>query len=269
MMDDKDLLSRLPRQELVKFFEEQGLRPDSIQYLLSKTDMSREAILRAIDAGRIFIHPFKMENVGTAQYDVSLGPYFFRENKTPGMVNVYNPYDEEHVRRVWGTEWAEAEILGDWRMRNKHPVLKNIPDDERVIWLDPGETILAHTDEFIGGADNTVTTMMKARSSMGRNFIEVCKCAGLGDVGYCNRWTMEITNNSQRYQIPLVVGRRMAQLIFLETEGIRQDDDDYTADGKYQTTQDHKKMMDDWTPLGMLPKMYNDREVRALEDKLK
>lgn len=29
----------------------------------------------------------------------------------------------------------------------------------------------------------TVTTMMKARSSMGRNFIEVCKCAGWGDIG--------------------------------------------------------------------------------------
>ncbi|MCX8513508.1 MAG: hypothetical protein ORN26_00305 [Candidatus Pacebacteria bacterium] len=41
----------------------------------------------------------------------------------------------------------------------------------------PGETILAHTNEFIGGR-NHITTMMKARSSMGRSFIEVCKCAG-------------------------------------------------------------------------------------------
>lgn len=59
--------------------------------------------------------------------------------------------------------------------------------------------------------------MMKARSSIGRNFIEVCKCAGWGDVGYINRWTMEITNNSSHYAIPLVVGRRIGQIIFFET----------------------------------------------------
>lgn len=61
--------------------------------------------------------------------------------------------------------------------------------------------------------------MMKARSSLGRNFIEVCKCAGWGDVGYINRWTMEITNNSRYYSIPLVVGRRIAQIVFFDTEG--------------------------------------------------
>lgn len=61
---------------------------------------------------------------------------------------------------------------------------------------------------------------MKARSSLGRNFIEICKCAGWGDVGYVNRWTMEITNNSRYYTIPLVVGRRVAQIVFFETEGI-------------------------------------------------
>jgi hypothetical protein len=90
----------------------------------------------------------------------------------------------------------------------------------RVSCVQPGETILGHTNEFLGGR-KTVTvsnaaahiivcgphgsgapmmdhrvfeadhrlfsafvvrvnkqTMMKARSSMGRNFIEVCKCAG-------------------------------------------------------------------------------------------
>jgi hypothetical protein len=50
-------------------------------------------------------------------------------------------------------------------------------DDDRVIFISPQETILAHTQEFIGGR-KTVTTMMKARSSLGRNFIEICKCAG-------------------------------------------------------------------------------------------
>jgi deoxycytidine triphosphate deaminase len=96
-----------------------------------------------------------------------------------------------------------------------------IIDDENdgdVASSSTGETILAHTNEFIGGRE-TVTTMMKARSSMGRNFIEVCKCAGWGDIGYVNRWTMEITNNSRFYSIPLVVGRRIAQIVFFDSEG--------------------------------------------------
>ena len=42
---------------------------------------------------------------------------------------------------------------------------------------------------------------MQARSSLGRSYIEVCKCAGMGDVGFCNRWTMEITNNSRSQRI--------------------------------------------------------------------
>lgn len=31
---------------------------------------------------------------------------------------------------------------------------------------------------------------------------------------------MEITNNSRFYSIPLVVGRRVAQIVFFDTEGI-------------------------------------------------
>jgi len=52
-------------------------------------------------------------------------------------------------------------------------------------------------------------------------------------VGYVNRWTMEITNNSRYYSIPLVVGRRIAQIVFFDTEGIEQQS--YEASGKYQT----------------------------------
>jgi hypothetical protein len=38
--------------------------------------------------------------------------------------------------------------------------LENIFPEDRIIWLAPGETILAHTNEYIGGR-GTVTTMMK------------------------------------------------------------------------------------------------------------
>jgi dCTP deaminase len=126
--------------------------------------------------------------------------------------------------------------------------------------LAPGETILGHTQEFIGGR-KSVTTMMKARSSMGRNFIEVCKCAGWGDVGYVNRWTMEITNNSRHYSIPLVVGRRIAQIVFFDSEGTIQDAS-YEDKGKYQTSSDMQELKQKWSPYSMLPQMYKDREVQ-------
>jgi len=102
--------------------------------------------------------------------------------------------------------------------------------------------------------------MMKARSSLGRSFIEVCKCAGWGDVGYINRWTMEITNNSNHYYIPLVVGRRIAQIVFFETGEII--DHDCTKSGKYNNTTDIKQTIKNWNPMSMLPRLYQDKEIR-------
>jgi len=102
--------------------------------------------------------------------------------------------------------------------------------------------------------------MMKARSSLGRNFIEVCKCAGWGDVGYVNRWTMEITNNSRNYLIPLVVGRRIAQIIFFETGPIL--GADYTSNGKYQSSQNITKLRKEWKPEMMLPRLWADKDIK-------
>ena len=101
---------------------------------------------------------------------------------------------------------------------------------------------------------------MHARSSLGRNFIEVCKCAGWGDVGYINRWTMEITNNSQHYNIPLVVGRRVAQIIFFETGPILAAD--YVKNGKYQSEVSVASLKKSWKPGMMLPRLYLDRDIK-------
>jgi dCTP deaminase len=218
---------------------------------------SDKEILKEMEAGRIYIYPFDEKNLSTSSYDVALGEWYFREKKPDGRSHLYNFYNKAHTDAVWGTEPERAKMAGD--------VLKDfsfsgISKDDRVILLEPGETILAHTNEFIGGRE-TVTTMMKARSSLGRNFIEVCKCAGWGDVGYINRWTMEITNNSRHYSIPLVVGRRVAQIIFFRTGEIR--GTDYTGTGKYQSETDGEKLRDSWEPRMMLPRTYKDREVRG------
>lgn len=217
--------------------------------------LSDKEILQEIDEGRVIISPFDKKKVSTSSVDVTLGEWYFREKKPTNHVHIYNIYNKAHTDAVWGTEPEKAqraeEVLRDFDFTG-------ISKEDRVILLEPGETILAHTNEFIGGREN-ITTMMKARSSLGRNFIEVCKCAGWGDVGYVNRWTMEITNNSRHYSIPLVVGRRVAQIIFFRVGDIL--NTDYTAGGKYQKETDIKKIQASWEPTMMLPRVYEDREI--------
>ncbi len=220
--------------------------------------LSDKRILEEMKKGDIVIEPFKKSNLATSSYDVTLGEYYLREQRPNPLYSLYNPYDKNHTDHVWGTKPEKA--------KNAKEILKHvnfefdgISPEDKIILLAPGETILAHTNEFIGGK-NHITTMMKARSSMGRNFIEVCKCAGWGDVGYVNRWTMEITNNSSHYSIPLVVGRRIAQIIFFETGPILSKD--YSSGGKYQTSDKLSVLKKKWKPTDMIPKLYQDRDIK-------
>lgn len=219
---------------------------------------SDKEIIEAKKTGDIIIIPFNKDNLATSSYDVTLGEYYFREQPTKYDHNIYNIWSKSHTDHVWGTKASKAQKASEILKKYKFN-WDGIKPSDKIILLQPGETILAHTNEFIGGR-NCVTTMMKARSSMGRNFIEVCKCAGWGDVGFTNRWTMEITNNSQNYAIPLVVGRRVAQIIFFETGEILKNN--YTKNGKYQKHDDMKRIMKDWKPIDMLPKLYNDRDIK-------
>src|SRR5438132_2609936 len=115
------------------------------------------------------------------------------------------------------------------------------------IAIRPGTTILAHTQEIIGG-HNGYLAKMYSRSTVARSGLSVCKCAGVGDVGYISRWTMEITNHSHAMAI-LPVGLRVAQLLFYEVgETLRH------YQGKYGSWHD-------WSPKDMLPKLYRDYDL--------
>lgn len=223
--------------------------------------LSRNAILRHWKEGNIVIDPFDERKLKTVSYDVSLGEWFWREGHPDGRATLHNLYDEESTKRVWqGPHQAE----GAHEVSRRLGVgLANIKPSDKIILLRPGETILAHTEEFIGGRDRAVAKMY-ARSSMGRNFIEVCKDAGWGDVGYFNRWTMEVTNNSQHFMVPLVVGRRVGQMVFYEVEPVNADPDYVREGGKYQHSQDLEELKKSWSPHQMIPQMHKDWEVSSL-----
>lgn len=223
--------------------------------------LSRNAILRHWKEGNIIIDPFDERKLKTVSYDISLGEWFWREGHPDGRATLHNLYDEESTKRVWqGPYHAEGahEVSGRLGVG-----LKNIKPSDKIILLRPGETILAHTEEFIGGKNCTVAKMY-ARSSMGRNFIEVCKDAGWGDIGYFNRWTMEITNNSQHFMIPLVVGRRVGQMVFYEVEPVSADPDYVKEGGKYQHSQNLEELKKTWSPHQMIPQMHKDWEIGAV-----
>jgi dCTP deaminase len=220
--------------------------------------LSDKKILEEIKDGDIIISPFKRENLATSSYDVTLGEYYFREQPPKYNHSIYNIWSKSHMEHVWGADKVEKAISAKEAFEKYNFTWDGIAPNDKVIMLRSGETILAHTNEFIGGK-NHITTMMKARSSLGRSFIEVCKCAGWGDVGYINRWTMEITNNSKNYIIPLVVGRRIAQIIFFETGPI--EGEDYSVKGKYNPGKNLIELKKNWKPEMMLPKLYSDRDI--------
>jgi len=225
--------------------------------------LTGDEIIKAEVAGEIIIDPFDARNVNTGSYDVTLGPWYYRQQKPhermrPVRVpfyDSYNPYDQQHVEATWELCCATPATYLN---------AKGIAKDDLVISIDPKEIILAHTLEFIGSVPQpdgiSTTTQMHSRSSSVRNGIDVCGSGGFGDHGFCSRWTMEIVNTSPYYTTYLVVGRRYAQISFFRTSPIQRN---YAAEGKYHAGKALADLRVSWHPSMMLPRVYEDYEVTA------
>lgn len=229
--------------------------------------LSKSVILKHFKVGNIVIDPFNEKNLANSSYDVRLGQFFFRQNPMD-HTQTLNPFWEKSVRKMYSSV-CKAEPMKKFKSE-KNPFYR-MKDTDKLILIAPGETILAHTIEFIGGKNGdgsknikAITTEMRARSSVGRLGIAVCKCAGWGDVGYINRWTMEITNFSNCI-MPLPVGMRVAQIIFHEVEPVELNDQ-YHTKGKYQTFLDLSKTKKMWKPEDMLPKLYKDPDLGHFDE---
>jgi len=246
--------------------------------------LSKPEIVAALEAREIVIEPVNGRNLGTASYGVTLGPHFYRERGTARTLPVggidmlcqqapklAHPYDDRPAMYLPYRDhvWGRGELLtkSNW---HRSPGVSGWPlpgcfEDDWIILLAPGELVLAHTIEFIGstrgcGAIGT-TTQMHSRSTTVRMGQDVCGSGGWGDHGYCNRWTMEIKNNLRYHHVPLVVGRRVAQISFFRTETVEDGEDYATQGGKYCTGA-IAEMQEAWKPEMMLPRAYKDREAQ-------
>ena len=183
-------------------------------------------IIQEVERGNVVISPFDQRQLGTNSYDCRLGEWYFQPDANVESVDFT---EKEQAQAFWGEPRCAL---------------------EGRIAVRPGTTILAHTIEVVG-ARNGITTSMHARSSIGRASLSVCKCAGVGDVGYISRWTMEISNHS-RSTVVLPVGLRICQIKFEEVGATLRE-----YHGKYGQA-------GTWTPLDMLPKLYADWDVAEL-----
>lgn len=150
--------------------------------------LSDKRIMEEMERGNIVIEPFDPRHLGTNSYDCRLGEWYFQGDANVEVMHLDNP---DEIRRYWG----EARKARDGK-----------------IAIRPGTTILAHTQEVIGG-HNGYLAKMYSRSTVARSGLSVCRCAGVGDVGYISRWTMEISNHTQT-TIWVPVGFRICQLTF-------------------------------------------------------
>lgn len=187
--------------------------------------LSDKSIMWAMKAGNIVIDPFDKRQLGTNSYDCRLGEWYFEQDRRLDVPLYSRVLFSQEVRDLWGEP-------------------RQAIDD--LIPVRAGATILAHTIEVIGGR-NGYLAKMHTRSTVARSGLSVCRCAGVGDVGYIARWTMEISNHTHN-TIWLPVGARIAQMVF---EFVGETLKPY--EGNYgQGT---------WGPMDMLPSAKSDWAV--------
>ena len=201
--------------------------------------LSDVEIQRHMAESRIVIYPYSAKRLNTDSYDLSLGRYFYR----------YLPLGERRpheMSRGEGFELVDALDAGG-------------------IWLEPGERVLAHSQEVAGGraVDGlAVTTHIQATSTAARHGITAVQCAGWGDVGFINIWTLEVMNHT-RDRLWLPVGAIIAQVCFTSLPTPRAH---YGVDGRgqYQDIDPYEEgetILRAWRPENMLPGPLKTTEV--------
>lgn len=268
------------------------------EFLRANGVLSDREIKVGLEIGHIVCDPYPTNRINGSSIDITLGRYFYAAGEPHTTDTIFNPFDYNDTLRYFGINDPESDFLEakPWgevlskvkKQMGQHALSKyeneeqlaRIPADHPMILLRPGERILAHTNEFIGILPPG-TTSMQARSTMGRIGLSACYCAGWGDPGYFDRWTMEIHNLNENEYLPLPIGFRPAQIVLQATGTVGTE---YAlASGNYQASSAKDQaelrrqsraarlteLKQNWRPYNMIPRAYkNEITLPAPVDEL-
>ena len=153
--------------------------------------LTRDAIRREIDAGRVIIEPFSLDQIGPASIDLHLGDEIRVMHQGRDPVPVTDDVDYRSFTEVRPLDVPYA--------------------------LAPGDTIHGITRERIT-LPGDIAGWLEGRSRFARLGLMIHVTAGFITPGVSNRQVLEISNVSQR---PLAIhpGTRLCQIILQRCEG--------------------------------------------------
>lgn len=153
--------------------------------------LTRDAILREIEDGRVVIDPFDATQVGVASIDLTLG---------------------HELREILAAnEPIRVEDDTDYR---DHTRVRDLHEPYR---LDPGVTVHGITAERISLPDD-LCGFLEGRSRFARLGLMIHVTSAFVQPGVSNRQVLEMSNVSSR-SLELVAGVRLCQLVLMRTEG--------------------------------------------------
>lgn len=134
--------------------------------------LSDTMIRRALSFGEIKIDPIRDSAIGPNSYDVRLGPKLLT-------------YLDEPIEYGGGriTQYGLD-------ARKENQTIEHRIDPVRGFILQPGQLYLASTLEYT--ETHKHVPVLDGKSSTGRLGIVVHCTAGVGDIGFCGHWTLEI-----------------------------------------------------------------------------
>ena len=148
-------------------------------------------IMAAIRDEKIKIAPWRMENVQPASVDLHL----------------------HDVIQVYGGNMTAGDRL-DLRKPADSFLREHKLTDDVPYWLNPGQFILASTEEWIT-LSSSVVARLEGKSSLGRVGLDIHATAGYVDPGWDGRLTLEISNKAP-IPVSLYAGMPVCQISFIE-----------------------------------------------------
>lgn len=195
--------------------------------------LSYSEILKNIQNGKIIADGVKPEQIKDQSIDVSLGEYIFLD------------YNSEWVENNWSVYKTQSQHL--YEVPNSNKRYYKIKLSKEGFHFHPGMFVLAYTNEFVGtvGGSN-LQPSFKLKSTSARHGIQH-PLAGLGEVGFFNRWCLELT-----FAVPVALkcGDLIGQIYFDTVIG---QPSDYSKTGSYQSENTLEKIKVNWKPEDILP----------------